>query len=351
MNSKYPLATQQFHDEHQDSLGRLGIGSAALLVLLAGVYYHFNFFQSDKKESPKKKPVASKPILASAGYSPVGGNGTPRVPNPNCNANQPVEIPHPPAQQRGGKLGDGGVVWVPKEAMCGGTYPLLVSLHGSGIVYHTKFRTPTRHVGKTSRKRLERTVEQMINSGQTRPLIIAGPVYDKRKRSGLWLAKNIDFNAYVTSLKQMLRQRYNIQVESVSFMGHSGAHCYNLNGGLAAAAIATNAYAVLAAEPTCPGAVGPSLDKAAQGRKLFFMSGAPHRDKDEFNYLAGPNPVDDSRNARNRYWYSKMMRNGNKHVYWLKDFNHGDVPRKMLLEAAPRLFPVHRYAMNRGGKR
>jgi len=359
MTHKYPLAVQQ-QDASPDSLRGLGFGSAALLALLFGVY-HLITDKSDKKTDEKHKPAiatigSSTPNLWERIRQQQNTWGNLHYPL-NCNARQNVELAHPKLHERNGKIGDGGVIWIPRQAMCGGVLDLIISLHGiaPGIRFDRANNKPLYHVGRTSSKKLERTVAQLIESGRMRPVILAAPAYDQTrkkigKKSTLWHPDYFDPNAYVRSIIQRVKEvNPNIQIGRVSFMGHSGANCYKRSG-LENVARVVNAYAILMSEGTCLSEYANRISNAL-GRKrtiLFHMTGS-HRlgDRKAHGTLLGSYPTNDSHNALNRHWFSRMGKNRFKPWYSYKINGkyrgHSKVPSRVLREAGPRLFPPQRY--------
>ena len=132
------------------------------------------------------------------------------------------------------KYRDGGQVWIPREAACGGRFPVMILLHGNnpeGIQHN--FLGGGRNIDAIARKYLD--------GRYIVPVILAEPVHRAECKKGggslerLW-ADSFSFRTYRRLLLRALR-KYRIRPSSWSVIGHSGAGCCPGAGVFAAARV------------------------------------------------------------------------------------------------------------------
>jgi hypothetical protein len=115
-----------------------------------------------------------------------------------------------------------GRVLIPKEARCGGSFDLILLLHG--VVLSPKKPSLMLGGGATEKDRyLEKTVRSLLDENKTRPILIADPT-DIGTSCQLYDKKDFDFLLYFERLHAEL-QRHKLQVRSISAAGHSGSAC------------------------------------------------------------------------------------------------------------------------------
>jgi hypothetical protein len=120
---------------------------------------------------------------------------------------------------------DRGALWIPREAQCGGSFPLLVHLHGINPQDN-----PTPSLG--GGRHVEHLVRSLIDYGVIRPLIVAEPVDlgdDAASSTGLYAPDHFEPAAHLDRLRPHLEAR-GITLASLSYSGHSGAGCDSRNG-------------------------------------------------------------------------------------------------------------------------
>ncbi|MFH2009519.1 MAG: hypothetical protein ABI333_23200, partial [bacterium] len=118
----------------------------------------------------------------------------------------------------------GGAVWIPSEARCGGSFPVVVLLHGNNT---DKEKVKSLGGGRN----LDRWARRYLNGKLIRPVILAEPIHfgacaSAERRHGLpyLFSGRFDFTRYRKLLEATLRRR-GIRAQSWSFIGHSGAAC------------------------------------------------------------------------------------------------------------------------------
>jgi hypothetical protein len=119
---------------------------------------------------------------------------------------------------------DRGGLWIPREAQCGGAFPLVVMLHGINPAMN-----PTPSLG--GGRRLEYAVRSLIDGGVMRPVILAEPVQLEGAASstGLYAPAVWEPADHLDLLVPELTRR-GITIASLSYTGHSGAGCDAGNG-------------------------------------------------------------------------------------------------------------------------
>lgn len=171
----------------------------------------------------------------------------------------------------------GGRVWVPAEASCAGSYPLIVYLHGCMRQTHA---TVHRNFGDGLSTDIIPLVKRLIQLRQSVPVILAAPsqvrgaanymgVADSACGGSLWGG---EFNPgrFVELVRSNLPS--GVSISSVSFVGHSGAGCSSGAGIHKAARDVAGIFAVGQFD-TCSNAVlGTSLnDKLGAGTKFLAV--------------------------------------------------------------------------------
>jgi hypothetical protein len=118
-----------------------------------------------------------------------------------------------------------GSVWVPREAQCGGSFPLVVMLHGINPSMN-----PTPSLG--GGRHLEYEVRSLIDAGLIKPVILAEPVQDDAASAGstgLYTASEWEPAHHLDLVNAVLDPR-GITIADLSYIGHSGAGCDSKNG-------------------------------------------------------------------------------------------------------------------------
>ncbi|MCD6498241.1 MAG: hypothetical protein J7M25_08105 [Deltaproteobacteria bacterium] len=147
------------------------------------------------------------------------------------------------------KYRDGGQVWIPKEAACGGTYPVIVLLHGNNA-------EGDQHNFLAGGKCIDKLARNYLNRRFIEPVILAEPIHhavckkdmDRHGLDILW-GGSFNFFTYRRLLIHLLRHHH-IRVKSWSVIGHSGAGCCP-TAGVFAAAKAWRRLKVWATADTC----------------------------------------------------------------------------------------------------
>jgi hypothetical protein len=119
---------------------------------------------------------------------------------------------------------DFGAVWIPREAQCGGAFPLVVMLHGIN-----GGQNPTPSLG--GGRHLEIVVRALVDAGIVRPVILAEPVQTQNAASstGLYAPMYFDPATHLDKVTAELERR-GITLSTLSYAGHSGSGCDSSNG-------------------------------------------------------------------------------------------------------------------------
>jgi hypothetical protein len=128
-----------------------------------------------------------------------------------CGDDEMIEIDYP----------DKGALWIPSEARCGGTFDLVVMLHG---INPSNNPTPSLNGGR----RLDLITRALINGGNIKPVILAEPVHFEGSSTYLYGA-GYDLTTHLDLIRAQLDAR-GITIGSLSYTGHSGAGCDPNNG-------------------------------------------------------------------------------------------------------------------------
>lgn len=116
---------------------------------------------------------------------------------------------------------DAGKVYLPREARCGGSFDLVVMLHGINA-------TSSRAISLGGGRRLELLVRHHIDGGRIRPVILAEPVHLEATSARLY-GTGFEPVEHLQKLEPLLSAK-RIRVSSLSYTGHSGAGCHAGNG-------------------------------------------------------------------------------------------------------------------------
>jgi hypothetical protein len=120
---------------------------------------------------------------------------------------------------------DQGKLWIPREARCGGAFPLMVQLHGinGGM-------NPAPTVG--GGRHIEYLVRSLIDYGVIKPVLLAEPVHsgpEAASSTGLYSEEFFEPADHLELIEAQLAPR-GITLSSISYAGHSGAGCDGSNG-------------------------------------------------------------------------------------------------------------------------
>lgn len=163
-----------------------------------------------------------------------------------------------PGHEKGGRL------WIPAEANCPGTYPLIIFLHG--------IRPGGIHSGLSNDgDDLIHEAKQVLLAGKTRPFILGGPSnihVDALKGSTLFSGFSAD--EFVSAVKTYALSD-GMNIGEVYVIGHGGAGC-NFKGGLHSAAGSSNVNMILQLDTCMDEDLGKDLaDKLSPDTKLVNM--------------------------------------------------------------------------------
>jgi hypothetical protein len=118
----------------------------------------------------------------------------------------------------------GGAVWIPAEARCGGKFPVIVLLHGNNTDKET-----VKSIG--GGRRLDRWARRYLNGALIEPVVLAEPIHfgacaSDERRNGLpyLFTGAFDFKEYRRRLEAALA-KHGVKAKTWSFIGHSGAAC------------------------------------------------------------------------------------------------------------------------------
>jgi hypothetical protein len=116
---------------------------------------------------------------------------------------------------------DRGTVWIPAEAACGGHFPLLVLMHGQNPDHR---EAPLVGGGL----HLETVVRRLIDDHLIRPIVLAAPVHLEGATSRIY-GPAFDPKHHLELVMAELRP-LGIELESVSYVGHSASGCHHRGG-------------------------------------------------------------------------------------------------------------------------
>jgi hypothetical protein len=139
----------------------------------------------------------------------------PSVESKECNVTEDllIDLPYPY---------EWGKVFIPREARCGGSFDLILLLHG--VVQKGAKPSMMLGGGVTEKDRyLEEVSRALIDAKQARPVLLADPT-DIGTSCQLYDEQDFDFLGYFQQLHQVLAKE-KITVRSISAAGHSGSAC------------------------------------------------------------------------------------------------------------------------------
>lgn len=171
--------------------------------------------------------------VAMAAAAPMGVAAAPASPEsagPACTSGEDFMRDFTYESESGFFPPDGGRVWVPAEASCAGSYPLVVYLHGCMRQDHA---TVHRNFGDSLDTDIIPLTKRLIQLRQSQPVIMAAPsqtrgsatfrgVADSACGGSLW-GNEFDPARFVELVRSNLPT--GVSISSVSFVGHSGAGC------------------------------------------------------------------------------------------------------------------------------
>jgi hypothetical protein len=171
---------------------------------------------------------------------------------------------------------DGGRVWVPSEASCAGSYPLIVFLHGCMTKTAAKSHT---YFGDNSAYDIIPIAKSLVNSGKVTPFIMAAPsqtlgtatfnnVENSPCGESLW-GNYFNPSEFVNLVKSNLPA--GVSISSVSFVGHSGAGCHTSSGIHRALKDVSGIFAIGQFD-TCAGSVYGNSLNSRLGSETRFMA-------------------------------------------------------------------------------
>ncbi len=189
---------------------------------------NYRIVQQDNKLSAittEKIPIKSQPLQAlTQGVQNFVGF-------PECNKPSSITLTN--------NYGDGGKIWIPREAQCGGTFPVIILLHG---------QSPP---GVYEGQKVYETAEQLISSRQVYPVILIEQ-YAKKEHwinDNPWPTSKYNVNDHILAIEKQFQQ-FNINIQHVSVLGHSAANCYS-SGGLRTIAKDRTLFLLGLLDPTC----------------------------------------------------------------------------------------------------
>jgi hypothetical protein len=171
---------------------------------------------------------------------------------------------------------NGGRVWVPAEASCAGSYPLIVFLHGCMRSTHASVH---RNFGDGLDNDIIPLAKRIIQTGLSKPVILAAPsqtvgsamydgVPDSPCGESLW-GSEFDPSRFVDLVRTKLPD--GVTISSVSFIGHAEAGC-SINTGTHKAASGISGLFALGQFDSCAARVlGDSL-KTRLGTTTRFLA-------------------------------------------------------------------------------
>ena len=176
----------------------------------------------------------------------------------------------------------GARVWVPKEADCPGSWPLVVFLPGCESVPHRRF-------GDGDPFDVIEVAKNLYASKKIVPLIFASPSQTKFKGSNCvgdsLFSFPFDMKRFVDDVKKNLPE--GVSVSSVAIVGHSAAGC-SLKAGLFGAFNKVPDAVALGALDTC---AWPSLFAQVRSKlgssKLLVVYGTDRKDRSKVNAVLG----------------------------------------------------------------
>jgi muramidase (phage lysozyme) len=156
---------------------------------------------------------------------------------------------------------NGGRLWIPAEANCPGTYPLIIFLHG--------IRPGAMHSGLSNDGNdLIAEGKKALQSGKARPFLLGGPSHvhpDAAKGTTLFPGFSVD--EFVDAVKSYALND-GMNIGEVYVIGHSGAGC-NFNGGIHSAAESSNVNMIVQLDTCMDEARGKDLNNKLKSSTKF----------------------------------------------------------------------------------
>ncbi|MBU0461860.1 MAG: hypothetical protein KJ574_04715 [Nanoarchaeota archaeon] len=186
-----------------------------------------------------------------------------------CTADQEKMVDFPFKDELWLKEGEqnGGRVWVPSQANCPGTYPLIIFLHGiqanpPRVIHGNMNRNGPGEGGYD----LTQDAKELITTGQARPFLMAAPSQDNEaSANSVW--RGFDTTDFVSAVKNVLPE--GVEIGQVLVLGHSGAGC-DRNGGIHTAAKSSYPQYLFAQIDTCMnGEYGRALKSDIDSDQIF----------------------------------------------------------------------------------
>lgn len=232
---------------------------------------------------------------------------------------------------------DGLKIFIPGEAACGGTYPVIIQLHGLNKNEFNVF------LGSGGRD-MENIVKQNIIRGGY-PVILVEPVNFKESSADLWTV-NFDYSVLRDITEKKLRE-HNINIEHVSIIAHSGAGCDLRNGVYKVLRSERNLHLV-GLEDTCYSEAYAKEIIRNLPQSTFFISvhngekwqGSP-RDFGSFEEALSINTNKEICDS-NKYNYCKKNSDGNRLMFYAKNVDHYSIPNILLSETLSEEYALFR---------
>jgi len=247
-----------------------------------------------------------------------------------------------------------GLIWIPKEA-CGKEVDLLITLHGwrdlnkpGDSIYLTppiKTFSADYPGQQTTQKEFDKIVRQYIDSGKSRPLIIAAPMHDRGPHETVFTQDAYNINTHIQKINQKLAEKsITAQIKTVSIMGHSNANCGGSLRRSAKELINYPLYLVGAADGTCESDYLKDFLPFVQENKnaiLFHMhQGIYDGDKSSADSIKSLGGSQDTQVIQSEYTNTWKSNDNKFYTYQVKmqGHSHTDIPMVLLKEVLPRFF-------------
>lgn len=261
----------------------------------------------------------------------VANDPSGNCPNKVNKAREFIDLEYPGKQSK---------LWIPKQARCGGKFPLLMPLHGKRDSSNPEYNIYLDN--KKRGKQFNLIAQEYIDKSQSVPLLIAAPMdnVNVEETDGLkrWLPENFDVALFINEINKKLAV-YNIEISSVSIMGHSNALC---SGGVERAVSKVEMYTINLAEGTCKNSnYGKQVAEANKNPKaiithMYQRSKGFEGDRLSSEYLVGA-PNFDSIPASSAYVYARKHPTLPRYSFNV-DLSHTEIPKELLKEILPRFF-------------
>jgi hypothetical protein len=168
--------------------------------------------------------------LAASDQMGVSSNAPAEVSAPTCSGGEDYTVDFNYNVESGLFPDSGGRLWVPSQATCAGSYPLVVFLHGCMRGTHAALH---KDFGDTSSTDILPLAKRLVQAGLSMPVIFAAPSQTRGTANyegvpgspcgeSLW-GPEFDPSRFVDLV--MTRLPEGVRISSVSFIGHSEAGC------------------------------------------------------------------------------------------------------------------------------